>query len=151
DACIAGLKESGRRALFTYQAAGPDGLAKLPQELQRLKRQFFSSDDQLLTLGLGDSADAEQWKIGRSVGLPIVSHIVAVNSLEPLAKAGLMGPDNEYIHLTRGGTDTMWKTIADTGGKVSIAVNIEMQMRHGMPPIQAALDHGIRPSLSVDV
>jgi len=26
-----------------------------------------------------------------------------------------------------------------------------MQMRHGMPPIQTALDHGIRPSLSVDV
>jgi cytosine/adenosine deaminase-related metal-dependent hydrolase len=24
-------------------------------------------------------------------------------------------------------------------------------MRHGMPPFQAALDHGIRPSLSVDV
>ncbi len=41
--------------------------------------------------------------------------------------------------------------IADTGGKVSIACPIEMQMRHGMPPIQEALDHGIRPSLSTDV
>ena len=41
--------------------------------------------------------------------------------------------------------------IADTGGKVSIATAIEMQMRHGMPPIQQALDHGITPSLSVDV
>ena len=30
-------------------------------------------------------------------------------------------------------------------------VGIEMQMRHGMPPIQRALDHGILPSLSVDV
>src|SRR5207237_1701605 len=26
-----------------------------------------------------------------------------------------------------------------------------MQMRHGMPPLQTALDHGIQPSLSVDV
>jgi cytosine/adenosine deaminase-related metal-dependent hydrolase len=34
---------------------------------------------------------------------------------------------------------------------VSIATAIEMQMRHGMPPIQQALDHGITPSLSVDV
>jgi 5-methylthioadenosine/S-adenosylhomocysteine deaminase len=34
---------------------------------------------------------------------------------------------------------------------VSIAPAIEMQMRHGMPPFQRALDHGIRPSLSVDV
>ena len=38
--------------------------------------------------------------------------------------------------------------IADTGGKVSIAPAIEMQMRHGMPPLQTALDHGIQPSLS---
>jgi cytosine/adenosine deaminase-related metal-dependent hydrolase len=41
--------------------------------------------------------------------------------------------------------------IADTGGKVSIAPAIEMQMRHGMPPLQTALYHGIQPSLSVDV
>ena len=41
--------------------------------------------------------------------------------------------------------------IAQTGGKVSIAPAIEMQMRHGMPPLQTALDHGIQPSLSVDV
>ena len=41
--------------------------------------------------------------------------------------------------------------IAETGGKSSIATAIEMQMRHGMPPFQEALDHGIRPSLSVDV
>jgi 5-methylthioadenosine/S-adenosylhomocysteine deaminase len=34
---------------------------------------------------------------------------------------------------------------------VSIAVLIEMQMRHGMPPFQQALDHGILPSLSPDV
>src|SRR5262245_9214638 len=61
-----------------------------------------------------------------------------------------MRSDNEYIHCVRL-TETVWKMIADTGGKVSIATPIEMQMRHGMPPIQTALDHGIRPSLSVDV
>jgi len=26
-----------------------------------------------------------------------------------------------------------------------------MEMGHGIPPIQPALDHGLRPSLSVDV
>ena len=62
----------------------------------------------------------------------------------------MMGPDNEYIHCVRL-TEAAWKFIADTGGKVSIATAIEMQMRHGMPPIQTALDHGVRPSLSVDV
>jgi 5-methylthioadenosine/S-adenosylhomocysteine deaminase len=43
------------------------------------------------------------------------------------------------------------RLIKDTGGHVSLAVPIEMAMGHGMPAIQDALDHGIRPSLSSDV
>jgi len=150
DACIAGLKAAGRRVLFAY-SAGQGAKSQYPQDIVRLRKQYFSSDDQLLTLALGDATNADQWKLARSVGAPIVSHIVDMATLEPMAKAGLMGPDNEYIHCTRSGNDILWRAIADTGGKVSIAPAIEMQMRHGMPPIQAALDHGIRPSLSVDV
>jgi cytosine/adenosine deaminase-related metal-dependent hydrolase len=150
DACIAGLKESGRRVLFAY-SAGQGAKSQYPQDIVRLRKQYFSSDDQLLTLALGDATNADHWKLARSVGAPIVSHIVDMSALEAMAKAGLMGPDNEYIHCTRSGNETLWKAIADTGGKVSIAPAIEMQMRHGMPPLQAALDHGIRPSLSVDV
>jgi hypothetical protein len=41
--------------------------------------------------------------------------------------------------------------IGDTGGNVSIACPIEMEMGHSVPRIQQALDHGIRPSLSADV
>jgi 5-methylthioadenosine/S-adenosylhomocysteine deaminase len=96
--------------------------------------------------------DEEQWKLARSVGAPIVSHIVGggFGDLAGVGKAGLMGPDNEYIQCTQLSEDT-WKRIADTGGKVSLAPAIEMQMRHGMPPLQTAFDHGIRPRLSVDV
>jgi 5-methylthioadenosine/S-adenosylhomocysteine deaminase len=129
----------------------PRSKSQYPQDIVRLRKQYFSSDDQLLTLALGNATNADHWKLARSVGAPIVSHIVDMSTLEPMAKAGLMGADNEYIHCTRSGNETLWKTIADTGGKVSIAPAIEMQMRHGMPPIQTALDHGIRPSLSVDV
>ena len=150
DACMVGLKESGRRVLFAY-SAGQGAKSQYPQDIVRLRKQYFSSDDQLLTLALGNATNADHWKLARSVGAPIVSHIVDMSTLEPMAKAGLMGADNEYIHCTRSGNETLWKAIADTGGKVSIAPAIEMQMRHGMPPIQAALDHGIRPSLSVDV
>jgi 5-methylthioadenosine/S-adenosylhomocysteine deaminase len=152
DACIAGLKESGRRAVFAYGAGGEDAVRKFPVELGRLRKQYFPSGDQLLTLATHVGTNAEQWKIARSVGAPIVTHIVGtVNSdLDSMGKAGLMGPDNEYIHCTRL-SDSTWKTIADTGGKISIAVAIEMQMQHGYPPIQQALDHGLRPSLSVDV
>ena len=150
DACIAGLTAARRRTLFAYSAGTGSGV-RYPQDIRRLRTQYFSSSDQLLTLAMGGGADASTWALAREVGAPIVNHVVGnPDLLEALGRQKLMGPDNEYIHCTQL-TDTVWKMIADTGGKVSIATAIEMQMRHGMPPIQKALDHGIMPSLSVDV
>jgi 5-methylthioadenosine/S-adenosylhomocysteine deaminase len=151
DACIAGLKESGRRAVYTYSPGLGPG-SQYPKDLLRLKSQYFSSADQLLTLELNAAPNAENWALARQAGVPIICHIVGdrTGNFEAIGKARLMGPDNEYIHCTQL-TETHWKRIADTGGKVSIAPAIEMQMRHGMPPFQTALDHGIQPSLSVDV
>jgi cytosine/adenosine deaminase-related metal-dependent hydrolase len=151
DACIAGLKESGRRAVYTYSPGLGPG-SQYPKDLLRLQSQYFSSADQLLTLELNAAPNADNWALARQAGVPIICHIVGDRSgnFEAMGKAGLMGPDNEYIHCTQL-NETHWKMIADTGGKVSIAPAIEMQMRHGMPPLQTALDHGIEPSLSVDV
>ena len=150
DACIAGLQEAGRRTLFAYSAGVGAGV-KYPQDIRRLRRQYFASDDQLLTLAMGGGLDEAAWRLAREVGAPIVNHVVGnPAALEAMGRAKLMGPDNEYIHCTQL-TEDAWKMIADSGGRVSIATAIEMQMRHGMPPIQRALDHGIQPSLSVDV
>jgi 5-methylthioadenosine/S-adenosylhomocysteine deaminase len=151
DACIAGLKESGRRAVYTYSpGVGPS--VQYPKDLVRLQSQYFSSADQLLTLELNAAPNADNWALARQAGVPIICHIVGdrTGNFEAIGKAGLMGPDNEYIHCTQL-TETHWKMIADTGGKVSIAPAIEMQMRHGMPPFQTALDHGVQLSLSADV
>src|SRR6516165_110276 len=150
DACIHGLMESGRRAVYSY-SAGIKGSA-FPDDIKRIKAQFFSSNDQLVTLALNTGTNADHWKLAREVNVPITSHIVgnSFGALEEMGRKGLMGPDNEYVHCTQL-SETVWKMIQDTGGKVSIAPAIEMQMRHGMPPFQQALDHGIRPSLSVDV
>jgi 5-methylthioadenosine/S-adenosylhomocysteine deaminase len=147
DACIAGLKESGRRAVFAY-SAGVGAGSKYPQDITRLRQQYFSSSDQLLTLALNGTVNADQLKLARSVGAPMVAHFF--NADLPQNTTGVLGPDIEYIHCTQL-KEATWKLIADSGGKVSIAPAIEMQMRHGMPPLQTALDHGIRPSLSVDV
>jgi cytosine/adenosine deaminase-related metal-dependent hydrolase len=150
DACIDGLLKAGRRTLFAYSQGVGTGV-RYPQDIRRLRMRYFSSDDQLLTLAMGGGPDANIWALAREVGAPIVNHIVGNSeALEQLGKAGLMRADNEYIHCVRL-SQAAWKYIADTGGKVSIATPIEMQMRHGMPPIQTALDYGIRPSLSVDV
>jgi 5-methylthioadenosine/S-adenosylhomocysteine deaminase len=150
DACIEGLNAAGRRTLFAYSQGVGSGV-RYPEDIRRLRTRYFASNDQLLTLAMGGGLNANIWALAREVGVPIVNHVVGNSAaLEQLGKAGLMRSDNEYIHCTQL-SDTAWKMIADTGGKVSIATAIEMQMRHGMPPIQTALDHGIKPSLSVDV
>ena len=61
-----------------------------------------------------------------------------------------MGEDNIFIHMT-GMSDLGWDVAAEVGAHVSLAVPIEMQMRHGTPPTQKALDRGMKPSLSTDV
>src|SRR5215831_6831337 len=54
DACIAALKESGIRAVHAYsRGAGPR--TRYPDDIERLKRTYFSSPDQLLTLAMATS------------------------------------------------------------------------------------------------
>lgn len=138
DACIDALRESGIRAVYGYSGSA--------SELRRLRREHFASGDQLLTLAYATGADPAAWTAARDAGASISLH--AGGSLD--AVASVLGPDVTYIHCTTF-TEDAWKRVAASGGHVSIAAPIEMEMGHGIPPIQAALDHGIRPSLSVDV
>ena len=157
DAVIQGLKDAGRRSVFVYSpGVGPGNI--FPNDLQRLRTQYFSSTDQLLTLAMGgelfDPAFRTYWALARQNGLHIVSHLVGplgqFTLVEQLAAEGLLGPDLEFIHAT-GISEGSWQAIANAGVTVSIAAPIEMTMRHGMPPIQAALNHGVQPALSTDV
>ena len=152
DACIRALKESGIRAVYAYwRGSGPD--AQYPQDIVRLQQTYFSSQDQLLTLAMGSSLDPKIFAYAREVGVRTVSHGVNNNTertLMELGRAGLLRPGDEYIHCTHL-SDAAWRLLKDTGAQISIAAPIEMAMGHGMPPIQDALDHGIRPSLSSDV
>lgn len=146
DAAIDGLRASGIRAVYAFGGGAGGPANQYPQDIRRLRKQHFASDDQLLTLALAGGMDAKEWAVAREVGAPISVH--AGGSLAGLESA--LGPDVTYIHCTTF-TEGAWKLVADSGGHVSIACPIEMEMGHGIPPIQQAIDHGIRPSLSVDV
>jgi 5-methylthioadenosine/S-adenosylhomocysteine deaminase len=61
-----------------------------------------------------------------------------------------LGPDNLFIHMT-GMSDMGWQKVKEAGAQVSLAVPIEMNMRHGMPPILKMQSLDMEPSLSVDV
>ncbi len=159
DAAVQALTETGRRAAFGYFEGAADA-ESYPNDARRLKKQFFSSDDQLVTMVFGGeiylpgAAGGETWDIGRELGVPIAMHIVGTFGMAPqfdaLAAAGKFGPDLIFIHMT-GMTDFGWKAVKDAGAHVSIAVPIEMTMRHGDPPLQKALSLGLQPSLSSDV
>ncbi|WP_245919565.1 amidohydrolase family protein [Melittangium boletus] len=157
DAVIQGLQDAGRRAVFVYSpGAGPGNI--FPRDLQRIRGRYFSSTDQLLTLAMGgevsDASFRTYWAIGRQNGLPIVTHLVGslgqATLVEQLASEKLLGPDIIFIHASRI-SEGSWRAIARSGANVSIAAPIEMAMRHGLPPIQSALDHGVQPALSTDV
>lgn len=146
DAAIDGLRESGIRAVYAFGGGMPGPDNRYPDDIRRLRRERFASDDALLTLALAAGTNPADWTLARDIGVPISVHVVG-----SLGAAGdSLGPDVTHIHCTNL-PDDAWRRIADSGGHVSIAAPIEMQMNHGVPPVQQALDHGIRPSLSVDV
>jgi 5-methylthioadenosine/S-adenosylhomocysteine deaminase len=149
DACIHALQDSGIRAVYAYyRGAGP--ATQFPQDIGRIQRSFFNSKDQLLTLALGTSADAKLYALAREAGVPAVLHANRLSEqLLELGRAGLLRPGDEYIHCTHL-NDAAWRLIRDTGGRISLSVEIEMAMGQGLPAIQEALDHGVRPSLSSD-
>ena len=155
DALIKGLKDSGIRAVYAYSRGSGPG-TKYQNDAERMLKQHFASTDQLVTMALGTAINKEQWLLARRLGLRIFTHVVGGNrgigpeDVMKLGDEGLMGGDNVYIHFTNA-TNEQMRRVKDTGGWLSIACPIEMAMRHGMPPIQQALDVGIRPSLSSDV
>lgn len=157
DAAISGLRDAGRRGVFGYFEGWGDA-ARYPGDARRIRDEHFSSDDGLLTMVMGGEiylpGYEEAWRIGRDLGLPIALHVVGTFGMAPtfdeLANAGAFGSDNIFIHMT-GMSDEGWARAADAGAHVSLAVPIEMQMRHGTPPIQKALDLGMSVSLSTDV
>lgn len=96
----------------------------------------------------------ELWRIGRDLDLPVAYHVVgSLGMAEPmsaLAAEGRIAGDQILIHMT-GMPDDVWRAARDAGAHVSLAVPIEMNMRHGTPPMLKLQEMGMAPSLSVDV
>jgi hypothetical protein len=122
DAAIQALFDTGRRAAFGYfESAGANILGtnphnQYPQDAPRIKQQWFSSSDQLVTMimggevYLGDASTEASWKIGRRLGLQIAAHILSPFGIRPPSRSSSsarvarsrhrIGPDNLFIHMT---------------------------------------------------
>src|SRR5688572_5234092 len=163
DAVIKALQESGMRAVFAYGYPW----WKEPEEnqndwIREIAKQYFSTKDQLLTFALAPQGPEftsfettkAHWQLARELDARITVHVGVGTAgksakLRDMGKAGLLKDDTTYIHCTTL-SDEEIKMIVDTGGRVSLASANEMNMGYGMPPIQRFLNHGLRPSFSVD-
>jgi cytosine/adenosine deaminase-related metal-dependent hydrolase len=172
DAAIRGLQETGIRAQYAYGSANTSlekywffSAEAIPDDdVRRVKDTFFSSEDGLLTMAIAtrgpgftqDQVVQSEWGLARELGIPVTVH-VAMGRLagryamvEQLDRLGLLGPDTTFIHCCYF-SEHEWKRVADTGGTVSIAAQVELQMGHGWPPVNKSYQFGLRPSLSIDV
>jgi 5-methylthioadenosine/S-adenosylhomocysteine deaminase len=155
DEAIRALTDSGIRAVHASGApqAG-DWDHQWPQDLERLKKQYFASDDQLVTLRMFSAPDRNNWALARQLGLRITTEFNgprAAELIEPFVPDKLIGPDNTFNHCG-GLPERTWRQIRDAGVTVNVCPRSDSQygLGEGIPGFQAALDHGVRPGFSVD-
>ena len=155
DAAIQALFDSGIRAVHA-SGAPLSGTwdHQWPQDLERLQKQFFASDDQLVTLRMFSGLDRTNWALARKLGLRITTEFQGAQAgplMEQFASEKLLGRDNTYNHCGAL-PDSAWQRIRESGGTVDVCPRSDPQyaIGEGIPAFQKALDHGIRPGLSVD-
>lgn len=172
DAAIQGLREAGIRGQYAYGSANTslqdywfESSIVMPRdEVRRIRDTYFSSRDGLLTMALAtrgpgfclDDVVVQEWQMARELEIPLTVHVGMgrlggrFGMVKSLRDLGLLGPDTTYIHCCYL-DDKEWELVRESGGTVSIAPQIEMQMGHGAPPTARSIAEGLRPSLSVDV
>ena len=172
DAAIRGLQETGIRAQYAYGSANTSlsdywfesKIAIPAEDVRRVRETYFSSDDGLLTMGLAtrgpgfcvEDVVRAEWSLARDLGIPITVHVAMgrvagrFGMIKQLSDYGLLGPDTTYIHCCYFSEEEL-RLVAESGGSISIAPQVEVQMGHGWPPVMKAIEYGLPPSLSIDV
>ncbi len=155
DAAIEALFDSGMRAVH---ASGPPGAGEWahqwPQDLVRLQKTYFTSNDQLVTLRMFSGPIRENWEFARKLGLRITTEFQGPQQaalLDPLAQDKLVGPDNTFNHCGALPERT-WQIIVDSGANIDVCPRSDAQyaLGEGVCALQHAWDHGMKPGLSVD-
>jgi cytosine/adenosine deaminase-related metal-dependent hydrolase len=177
DAAVKGLQDAGLRSVFAFgfpntsiQAwwFGPDWAGSVERingdEARRIRRQYLSDDNGLITMALATRGTnfckpevvRYEWELAKELGINITVHVAMDRfgytkmQLRGLKDMGLLYPNTTYIHSSHL-LDDEWQMVADSGGNVSLAPQIEMQMGHGWAPAATASKMGIPIGLSSDV
>jgi cytosine/adenosine deaminase-related metal-dependent hydrolase len=167
DAAVRALFEFGGRAIFGHGCGfrhwQPPSPLPHDEDARRIRNQYFSSDDQLVTMCLcprGNQfttieATEADWRLADELALRISCHAGdgawgKNRPIAQLAEMGLLGPHITFVHCNSLADDEL-RMMAEAGCTASVSPDIELQMGHGWPATGRLLDVGIRPSLSIDV
>ena len=170
DAAVRGLQDAGLRAVFGYGFPNTgaewfyESQRDHPADARRVRAQYFSSEDQLVTMALAVrgpelstmAVTRHDWSLARELGLRLSVHVgngpfgVPYRAIEQLAAAGLLGPDTQYVHNVSL-TDAAIDLIRETGGTAVCTPAVELQMGFGMPATGRLRKRGLRPGLGIDV
>ena len=177
DAAVKGLQDAGIRSVFAFgfpntsiQAwwFGPDYAGSVERidgdDARRVRKQYFNSDDGLITMGLATRGTnfckpdvvRYEWELAKELGVNITVHVAmdrfgyTKGQLRALKEMDLLYPGTTYVHSSHLNDDE-WLMVRDSGGNVSMAPQIELQMGHGWAPAQVADKLGIPVGLSSDV
>ncbi|KAF4943305.1 hypothetical protein FSARC_14953 [Fusarium sarcochroum] len=171
DAELQGLKDSGIRAFYCFgmsedqygeHAAGEEGWKARLTHIKNLRFQNEGADN-LVQIGLALSQPGTipfgktktEIEFAHSLGMLCCSHSCGVvnsmvtKDIEERHHHDLLLPGHVYIHCNSFSPNEI-KLVAESGGKVSIATESEMQMGMGLPPLRYCIEHGLKPSLSID-
>lgn len=172
DAAIRALREAGIRAQYAYGCANSphgehwnDSTIPVPdRDVRRVRETYFSSDGGLLSMALAARGPGfcvpgvvrEEFTTAGDLDIPVTMHTAMGQAagrygmVRQLCEMGLLREGTTYVHACHL-TDEEWKLVAGSGGHISVAPQVELQMGHGWPPVTKALSFGLPPSLSADV
>ncbi len=168
EADLRALSEAGIRARHScgWPQGLPDTQSADQAPIEALAKNWKSwSNEGLITLGMGWRG---QFRVGpikpevyqpefdnaRKLGLPITVHVAsaahrAINQIEPLYKAHLLGKDVQLIHALTA-TPAELDMIKESGASVSVSPGSELRIGYGYPQISEMLAKRIPLGISVD-
>jgi cytosine/adenosine deaminase-related metal-dependent hydrolase len=177
DEAIRGLQEPKLRSVFAYGFGntslvdwwfGPDYTGSVltsdGPDARRIRKQYFNSDEGRVTMALATRGPnfckpdvvRHDWELAKELGLNITVHVAMDRfgytkmQVASLRDMDLLYPNTTYVHGSHF-TDEEWKIVQDSGGNVSFAPQIELQMGHGWAPAVVATEHNVPIGLSSDV
>ena len=177
DAAVKGLQDTGIRSVFAFGFPntsiqdwwfGPDYGGSVERingdEARRIRSQYLSDDQGLITMALATRGTnfckpevvTFEWELAKELGINVTVHVAMDRfgytklQLRKLRELDLLYPNTTYIHASHLAEDE-WEMVRDSGGNVSLAPQIELQMGHGWAPAATAEKLGIPVGLSSDV